>query len=427
MKTLFRLLVFVSVFAPPALGQDINKLLFELPDVIFEEQESRFDSVKIFKLQVKQPLDHRDLSKGFFYQKVYLTHVGFGNPNVIVTEGYSIGRNRTYELTRLLKANQIQVEHRYFGESMPDKLDYEFLNMEQATADLHKVNQLMRKIYSGKWVSTGISKGGATSIFYRYFFPDDVDASVPYVAPINEAFEENRIYTFLDNVGTPECRQKIKSFQIRMLENHYKIMPLLDFYSLGAKLDFTYLSMEEAFEFTVLEYPFAFWQWGHACDEIPSDTVSLHEALKYLLDVSELGFFGDASMKKYASHYYQSATEMGYYGYETEEFKDLLKALPAGANPHAAFVPGKMDFEFDGTLLDKVNKWLKIHGNQFIYIYGELDTWSASAVPPSKTVDAVWFFMKGQHHGSARIRNLSEEERSKLVDNLERWLSIEIN
>jgi len=85
-----------------------------------------------------------------------------------------------------------------------------------------------------------------------------------------------------------------------------------------------------------------------------------------------------------------------------------------------------MDVEFDGSLLEKVNSWLKKNGNEFIYIYGELDTWSASAVPSSKDVDAVWFFMKGNHHGNARIRNMTDDDKSLLISNLVRWLELEV-
>jgi len=423
MRLIFRiLLILISL---NGFSQNLEELLYELPDVIFEKLE-RTDHGEIYKLKIKQPLDHKNPAAGYFYQKVFLTHKGSQNVNVMVTEGYSCRRNRIYELTSLLNANQIEVEHRYFGESMPDSLDYQYLNLEQATADLHKINQILRRIYTGKWVSTGISKGGATTIFYRYFYPDDIDVAVPFVAPINYEFEEQRIYDFLDQVGTSECRAQIKEFQLRMLRNTDKIMPWISFYSLGAELEFSYLTMGQAFELAVLEYPFSFWQWGHQCEKIPTIEVSLEEATEYLLDVSGVDFFSDQSMATYASHYYQSATEMGYYGYEIDEFKNYLKYIPLDENPHAAFVPNKLDVDFDDTLLKNVNAWLSQHGNEFIYIYGELDTWSASAVPFSKNVDAVWFIMEGKNHRNARIKNMTSSEKQMLVSTLQRWLEMDI-
>ncbi len=409
-----------------AAAQSLETRLFELPDVVFQKVDSK-DGRATYEIMVKQFLDHADPSKGTFFQKVYLTHAGYDRPTVIVTEGYNRSRNRVYELTQLLDANQVLVEHRYFGKSMPDSLDYNYLNLEQATADLHKVNQLFRNLYPGKWVSTGISKGGSTTIFYRYFFPDDVDVSVPYVAPINREYEEKRIYEFLDNVGTREIRDKILAFQKRLLKKREDVLPLLHFYGIGARLNFTYLTEEEAFEYAVLEYPFSFWQWGAKAEDIPGKDQSLSTAVEHFLKVSNIDFFADQSMTAFASHYYQAAQEMGYYGYETEDFKGLLKALPMKPYPNAAFTPNKMKVEFDGTLLDKVNKWLETNGNRFIYINGALDTWSASAVPQNEKLDSHWFFMEGTDHAGARIRNMSDENKEKVVSALEKWLSLEID
>lgn len=420
------LLVLLTINIGFAAKCDINKLLFELPDVVFEKIKSSEYSNQIYKLYVKQPLDHDAPSKGYFYQKVYLTHKGFNLPTVINTAGYATGRNYILELTSMLKGNQIRVEHRFFGESMPDSLQYEYLNLKQATADLHRIRVLFNNIYTGKWVSTGISKGGATTIFYRYFYPNDVDVSVPYVAPINREFEEKRIYSFLNNVGPKSTREKLLAFQKRILTNREKLLPLLRFYALGAKLKFNLVTLEQAFEFAVLEYPFSFWQWGHSVEDIPSANSSDEEALKYLLKVSGINFYGEKSMKRLVSHYYQSIEEMGYYGFETAPFKGLLKALPMQPHPYAAFVPEEIKPKFDGALLNKINAWLPEHGHKFLYIYGELDTWSASAVPVSKEVDAHWFTLKGQDHGGARIKNMSKSERAKFVSVLENWLEIEI-
>lgn len=403
----------------------LENLLFELPDVIFKEIKANKSFEKSFKIYIKQPIDHKDAAAGYFYQKAYLSHRGFDKPVVMVTEGYTCNGPHSNELSNLLQSNLLEVEHRYFGESMPDSLDYNFLNLEQATADLHHINQLFKQIYTGKWVATGISKGGVTTLFYRYFYPNDVDASVPYVAPINREFEEQRIYHFFDTIGTAKCRKDVLDFQKNILKNRKKALPFLQFYAKGARLEFTYLSLEEAFEYAVLEFPFSLWQWGYSCDEIPSTNKLFSEQLEYLMDVSGIDFFSDKAIEQYGSHYYQSAEEMGYYGYETRDFKGLLKAIPL-PNPHATFIPEKIKVEFNGDLLTKVNKWLAENGNEIIYIYGGIDTWSASAVPYSDQVNAVWFMMAGQHHGSARIRNMTIEEKQLLEETLEKWLDMEI-
>ena len=429
MKKLLLFLFLTSWFIIPLSAQttSLEDLLFNLPDVKFKKIESPNSTELTYELNVKQPIDHSDIQKGFFYQKVYLSHKGFDKPTVIVTQGYQVAQNREQELTELLNANQLNIEHRFFGESLPDSLNYNYLNLKQATADIHHIRQLFDQIYSQKWISTGISKGGSTTIFYRYYYPDDVDVSVSYVAPLTNTFEDKRIYNFLDTIGSNECRQKIKQFQTRLLENRERVIPLLHFYSLGAGWDFTYLTIERAFELAVLEYPFAFWQWGHSCSEIPSEESTLEESVEYFMKIDPLSLFNDALIEKYGSHYYQAATEMGYYGYEIKDFKKYLVSIPTNTNPHATFLPEKMPAEFDGELLKKVHEWLQSDGDEFIYIYGVNDTWTSCAVPESNEVDAEWFFMEGKHHGNARIRNMNDANKERLISALENWLSLKID
>lgn len=408
--------------------KNLEKLLFELPDVIFNKIETAKGFESTYELKIKQPLDHTDPSKGFFYQRAFLSHKGYDRPTVIITEGYKRSENRVYELTELINGNQIDVEHRFFGESLPASQDYKYLNLKQATADLHYIRELFGKIYNGKWLSTGVSKGGATTIYYEYYYPNDIDVSVPYVAPINRSFEDRRIYSFLDKVGSDDCRKKIKDFQVRLFENRDEIMPLLRLYSKGRKSKFTHVSIEEAFEYAVLEYPFSFWQYGASCDKIPDENASVEELVVYMNSVSDIHFYDDKTVCYLEPHYYQSAQEMGYYGFEIKEFKKYLKFLPTDKNPHATFIPSySKEIVFDGELLKNVKKWLDSEANKFIYIYGGIDTWSATAVPVNKKVDSQWFFMEGKHHGNARIKNMTDTEKIRLIATLEKWLSIKIN
>lgn len=425
-------LLFVKVFLLinfiNAQDSNFETLLFELPDISFEKINTPKDYEQAYILRVKQPIDHSDPSKGHFRQKVYLSHKGLDTQTVIITQGYSRNENKIFELTELLGANQIDVEHRYFGESIPDTLDYRYLNLKQVTADLHHIRELLGSIYKNKWVSTGVSKGGTTTLFYRYFYPNDVDVSVPYVAPINNAFEDQRIYRFLDTIGTVSCRNKILDFQKDILQRRKEVLPLLKFYNLGKEANYNYVTEEQAFELSILEYPFAFWQWGSKCDSIPSKNTSIEEKVKHLIDVSDITFFADGDMTKYASHYYQSAEELGYYGYEIDDFKDLLKALPTDKNPHAAFTPNHMEVEFKGKkLLSNISEWLRTKGNHIIYIYGGSDTWSATMVPKSDKVNSQWFVLKGIDHREARIKNFSDSQKDKLIKTLNDWLDLNLN
>jgi hypothetical protein len=404
--------------------QQLERALFNLPNVSFFDVSKPGDPFLTYDLFVKQPLDHQHPEKGYFNQWVQLRHKGFDHPVVIETHGYEMGRGRN-EVEKILDANNIGVEYRFFGKSVPDSTRWEFLEIEQATADLHEVNRLFKQLYKGKWFSTGISKGGQTTLYYKYFYPEDVDVAIPYVAPIDKAQEDTRIYTFLDTIGKPECRQKIFEFQKFLLINEEKALEKIKWYKKGAKLNFSYTgSIAKAYEFAILEYPFAFWQWGRSCDSIPTNKL-LDSYLDELLKTSRISFFSDDEMKQYASHYYQ-AQETGYYSYNIEPLRKYITQFTT--NPSAIFAPkAAQPKPFDNDLYQNFQKWLNASGNNILYIYGGIDTWSAARVLVSDQVNSKSFLIPGAHHGSARIKNLPENMEKEFVEKVKEWTGIEAN
>lgn len=423
-------LFFALLFFGPFLFAQSNealleRALFDLPDVSFKKLPPTASGLFQYDLRIKQPLDHQHPEKGYFYQQVRLTHHGFERPTVITTQGYQIGLGKS-EIEAILDANHLNVEHRFFGESMPDPVQWEYLTLEQVTADLHHINQLFRKLYPGKWVSTGISKGGQTTIFYRYFYPDDVDVSIPYVAPFNNSLEDKRIYTFLDTVGSDACRKSIYEFQVYMLQHEKDALERLKWFSKGAQLNYKYLgSLDKAFEYAVLEYSFSFWQWGHSCADIPKGG-DFDEALAHFISVSDIGFFSDRDITAYAPHYYQAATQMGYYGYNIQPFKKYLTQFKE--NPLATFAPtGSNPPTYNNSLNEKVGQWLEDKGNNMLYIYGGSDTWSADRVIPSAKVNSKSFILPGTDHGRARIKNMDAKMQREFAEQLKQWLVADVD
>ncbi|WP_128330687.1 S28 family serine protease [Apibacter sp. HY039] len=403
----------------------IQEFLSGQQEVSFKKLSMENEYPIKYELKIKQPLDWKNPGKGSFYQKVIYTHTGFNNPVVMETQGYDM-YDRKNELQQITHSNDINIEHRYFGESVPDSLhfDWKYLNLYNATHDLHHINQIFKKMYKGKWISTGISKGGQTTIYYRYFFPDDVDVSVPYVAPINYSLEDPRIYKFLDEVGTSECRQKIKDFQTYMFSNEEEAVKYIKVYAEVRGLKFDYVgSIEKAYELAVLEYSFSFWQWGSSCAEIPENP-DIAIAVDYLLKKSNISFFSDKEIEELAPHYYQAATEMGYYGYNIQPFASVIRQYRT--NPSAVFAPknaGKLVYS------EKINtglkKWLETKADNIIYIYGGIDTWSATKVIPSPKTNSILLEIKGADHATARINKMNDDLKRKFSNTLEKWLGIQ--
>lgn len=406
---------------------ELEDYLFDLEGVRFRSLPAMEGFAACYALEITQPVDHTHPEDGrTFQQRVFLAQKDEARPTVLVTEGYSRGAQYPAELTTAIGANQLIVEHRYYGTSIPEDADYAHLNIEQAAADLHHIRTLFADWFTGPWLASGVSKGGQTTTFYRYFYPEDVAVSVPYVAPINLSLEDPRIYEFLRTHGDAECREGIAAVQRRLLEEREASLLRLKWFAKGEGSEFgDYLTFEEAFEYAVLEYPFSFWQWGASCGDLPDPGASLDEVLDHFLEVSGVAFFSDESMEEYASHYYQCAREFGYYGYEVAPFSGQIQALTTSPNPSAIFVPPGVDVAYDGGALARtVWDWAALHADQFLVINGADDTWSATGLTREHLADrdALVFLMEGQHHGSARIKNLGERDQRAVVKALERWL-----
>jgi len=401
----------------------ITEKLASLDGVSFVTESGDTAYRQVYKLMVEQPLDHNNPNGEKFIQKVYLSHLDLDKPVVLVLDGYSANRNRLFELTRFIGANQLYVEHRFFGDSKPDDYNWDYLNIEQAAADYHHIVQLLKTIYKEKWVSSGISKGGQTTIFYRYFYPDDVDASVPYVAPLNFAAEEPRIFDFLKKVGTKECRDRITRFQTMLLENKATLLPEFEKNARQKGYTFNLLGgLEKAYEYAVLEFSFAFWQWQYSsCDEIPENVDNPADIINYLEKIDVISFFTDNSVDYFRPFFYQGLTEIGMYTYDTEAFAGLLKYAQ---KPNFSFTmpKGYENASFNDTLMYSINKWMQNESDNFVFIYGEYDPWNAPAVQliEGKTNDLKMVKPKGSHR--TRIASFYEDEQKQIADSLNKWL-----
>ena len=191
------LTILLLVFWQFSIAQLLADRIKALPGVVsVEKMEQNPFFTEGLIVMVKQPIDHLHPDLGNFNQRVILSNLGIDKPVVFITEGYGgdYGASAKYlnELCPLLNANQLFVEHRFFGKSVPDSIDWNFLTVENAAADHHHIVELFKPLYQKKWISTGISKGGETVLYHRALYPNDVEISVPYVAPLNFSIEEKR-------------------------------------------------------------------------------------------------------------------------------------------------------------------------------------------------------------------------------------------
>jgi hypothetical protein len=391
----------------------------EVKEVRQIKGESTFD--RILEVMIEQPVDHCNPDGKKFNQRVYVSHVDPSKPVVIITAGYDAKYYYTSEITAELKCNQLMVEHRYFGRSQPDSIDWNYLDTWQAASDHHRIISMFKEFYPGEWISTGISKGGQTVIYHSYYYPDDVDVRVPYVAPLNFGIEDERIYSFLDQVGSSKERRKIEHFQKMALKK--EDLYLDAFKSLSDQKGYTYElvgGLEKAYEYCVLEYSFAYWQWGYVpMKNIPGSSSQPEEVIEHMNRVAGFDYFSDQFITEYRPFFYQALTEMGYYGYDLEAFGKYLKHVD---NPVFTFtLPETLEVSFNDELSMDIKQYLAEEGRNYIFIYGGNDTWSATAVNSTGNTNSKIFVKQGGSHRT-RINNMPEEQREEVYQTLDSFL-----
>jgi hypothetical protein len=433
MKTVFQF-IFISFlfFVSPQLVAQQSDLEIKLQKLAQQHSfaYSSLECETFFKekylLKVKQWLNPQDTTQGFFTQRVFLSHLDFAQPMVFVTEGYwaEYANNSMYvnELSTILNANQAVVEHRYFPPSVPDSIDWQYLTIENAAADHHRVVEILKQIYTSSWVNTGISKGGQTATYHRFLYPDDVDATVAYVAPLNFSLEEKRVYRHLEQVGDEETRTAILDFQSEMLKNKATYLPL--FAERAKAENQTYsMGLEKGYELTVLEYSFAFWQWGsYTAKSIPKAKDGGKKMLDHLIAVSGLDWVSEQGIARMQPFFYQAMHQFGMYGYDISPFSQWVSFTE---NPTFEFTfPKGVEVKYNPQLHFEVDAWVRHQASNMMFVTGEWDPWGSTAVELSLDNNCVKF-IKPQGSHRARILNLPKTQQEEAIALLKQWVGLE--
>ena len=417
------LLLLLVIVSANASNKELYQKLCTLKGVITVDSLPSDYSTEKYVVTIRQPLDHKHPEKGSFTQRVVISHEGFDRPTVLVTEGYGgdYALNPRYqdELAGLFHTNTVFVEHRYFSGSVPDTVDWQYLTAPNSASDLHLITTLFKQIYPQKWISTGISKGGQTALIYRAFFPNDVDITVPYVAPVSRSAEDGRHEPFLNVVGDKKTRQAILSFQREVLKRRGEIIPLLEKFCMEKQLSFR-ISMNEVLDYCVLEYSFAFWQWGTPASHIPANSATTEVLFKHLTEISGPDYF--ATGQPTQAFFIQAARELGYYGYDIEPFKDLLFIRTAKDYLQRIMLPEGITIQFQPELYKKLTNFIETSDPRLIFVYGEYDPWTSVGITKldGKKNMFVAIQPKGSHR--ARINTLPDSLRDKVIKTINLWL-----
>ncbi len=399
---------------------DILAYLGSIDGMTVVERPSGFPNSRFFELHYLQPVDHGDPSGPVFSQYMTLIHRSYDDPVILNTQGYELWLGQT-ELTARLLCNQLAVEHRFFGQSMPDELDWSLLTIEQAAADHHRIVEALQPIYGEAWINTGYSKGGMTAVYHRRFYPDDVDATVAYVAPISFGVPDEGYLDFLANVGTPECNEDLWAIQREALTRRQAMLDLLA----TRNLSFERIGgIERGFESIVVEIPFTFWQYAgqNYCSHVPETTASDQTIFNFIDNFVGWDYASDPIWEYFEAYYYQAHSELGYPAVARGHIDDLLQT--DAPDPEEGVIPEGATAVYDPTAMPDIADWLAAEGERVMYIYGEFDPWTGGAFELGGASDSYLFVDPGGTHG-AHIGSLVAADEEEAWQIVARWAGTE--
>lgn len=197
-----------------------------------------------------QPLDHAKPQGAQFPMRALFTYDNRKNPvnavNHVYFTGYHIDPyflaapdsmyketwdDSAAEISHRYRGNYIQLEHRYFDYSAPYQcwtlLDY--CTAEEAAEDFHAIIEAFKKVFTGKWVISGVSKGGVTTAIQHLFHPEDADIFVPYAAPFYDSDRDSlTLHYWYNNGWNKEYRDLFANIRRQALSNKDRIYPIFE-------------------------------------------------------------------------------------------------------------------------------------------------------------------------------------------------------
>jgi len=382
---------------------------------------------RFFKLQFDQPVDHDDPDGPHFQQYVSLIHRDAAAPMVMLHTGYGNWyHDIPHQLTWMLQANQIVVEHRFFRGSRPSggPADWAALTIRQAAADHHRITVALRRLYAGKWLETGHSKGGMTSVYHRRFHPGDIDGTIAYVAPISFGAPDYRYEAHVEALGPAACRQAVRDLQVELLRNRRAMLDqraAAEAAATGAV--YGRVTRAAAVESAVVSLEWAFWQYAgaEACPGVPSTAATDDAVWQFLSEVSGVSSSSDAEIAEFEAYYYQAEAELGYPGTMDEHLDGLTQfgaEAFAGANPVGVTLP-----PFEPAAMTDIDAWVQAEGERLVFVYGEWDPWSGGMFELGAARDSLRVVAARAPHG-ADLKDLTAGDREQVLARIAAWTGV---
>ena len=423
----------------------------------------------------EQPLDWNDLDAGSFPQRVEIGLRKDAPFAVMETNGYTLrdkypgvqeglaelGKDDAPEMGRLLSANYVNVEHRFFGDSRPadmsntDTRYWEYHTAENAAGDYHRIYQALSPLLGDALVATGSSRGGEMTNVYAYYFPEDMRAYAAYVAPCPVGTEDPRFYEFVytkigDDAYGPEqaaeLRGLITDFQVDLLKYKQTLLPVLEETALGQMgcIFQAQTPLDQLYDVIVLEFAAQFWQYQRVSFEDLRAILDMPDGTPEALQAKQEAEFAmlmqiqtpmDWSINFFAWPYYVNAvTTYGQYHYDfswlraalaaagVEDTLSVTEALEDGLLWRLVFTEEqRAAFTYDGAFAESLAASIDTTEAKHLMVYGATDPWISLRLPETDNPNVAVFVHPTEPH-SAMISTMPEAVQAEAIAVLQGWL-----
>lgn len=447
----------------------LEKELRALPHVIEVTKEATNRFTEKYLVIFEVPVDWNNPDGATMPIRVVVSIRDKDGINVFGNGGYMLNilqimMDIEQPLSTHLNCNCIEMEYRFFGESIPKGLDhdkadlYEYLTVENAAADQHEIYSELSQVLKGPWVSTGISKGGLNTLFYGYYYPDDMDALVPTVGPACVGTHDIRmvenLYTTIGDVKygeekSAELQKLIMDTNLLLLKYREDIEPLFiaNCKKTGNVYDYTYYGADTddiIFELALLEFNIQLWQNEHNFDALGN--------IKELLLTDAVGNAQKAAnyMSKYApgldwarkceffSYYVQAFKELGNYRQDFSYIREAINKVTPSDAPRQLTITEDMEedvfmnvlftdeqkaaFTYDGTVMEGLKAWIQETDQKIMFIYGASDPWYGVRIDDVYGKENIKIYVDPNNTHNSTTLTLPAEQRKEALQILNEWL-----